>query len=312
VAIGEHRDELIDSVAEGDRVLLFGYHRDLARVTLSSVPRDGAAGTVIARHTERGEPKAPAFTSEAVYYTRNKTLYRMDRSDGNVEALAKAFSYAVGVKNGFVYGVGCDGQDADRLVRVGVRGGEVEAVVDIPRGNAAVQDGSTFRCDYRSILADDDAIYLSHWNSRRLLRVELSSHKLSVLTTKQAFVDHLHVQDGQLVFQSSKGLHRASTTRPEVVRFGEIGQGPFTFLAYGREGVYVHQGVPYGLEESTYFVPWTTAPTEKLESWRALDPHQVPPDTGIRGLAVDDECLYVARSTGAAIRILARSLGTSP
>jgi hypothetical protein len=90
----------------------------------------------------------------------------MDRADGSVTELAKSFSYAVGVKNGFVYGVACDGKDADRLVRVDVKGGEVETVVDIPCLGAVEQGVPTFKCDYRSILVDDEAAYVSHWNSR--------------------------------------------------------------------------------------------------------------------------------------------------
>ena len=55
-------------------------------------------------------------------------------------------------------------------------------------------------------------------------------------------------------------------------------------------------------------MPWSTGKPRKIEYFKASKPDEVPDDVGIRGLAADDECLYIARQLDQFVVIYARSL----
>jgi hypothetical protein len=313
VSIGTLREDLVDMVTEGDGVMLFTYQRELARFSLSRIGRDGTPATVIGRHKGLGDPKSPVLGEDATYFIRNKTLYRMPRDGGETTQLAKAFSNAIAVKGNSIYGVSCDPKNPiDHLVRIATSGGEVESLVDIERPKAQDQDGGTFPCDYRSLAADDGAVYLAHWNGRRVLRVSLADKTVTALATKRAFPSHLGIEGESILFQAADGLYRVSKTGPDATRVTELGSSPFTMVVYSGPVLFIHQSEPYQTEEWTYEVPLAGGKPKKLEFYKALEPVDTPPDVGVRGIAADDECIYTVRQLKNAQALYARRRATSP
>lgn len=308
-SIGILQEQLVDLLTQDSKVLVFAFHRELARLSLLEFHRDGTPSKALNRHTAMGEPKSPVLTSDAAYFTRNRTLYRMPRDSAPPVELAKGFSHAIAVQGGYVYGVSCDAKDPkDRLHRVSTTGGPVQSVVEIERTPPNEQDSGTFACDYRSLVADDEALYATHWNGRRVLRIGLGDQKITTLATKTAFADHLQLQGEQLYYQSSSGLHRGSKTQAGAVRIAELGVAPYGYVAYGRGSIFIHNAVPYASEEWTYELPDSTGKAKKLEHFKVINPDGIPEDVGVRGLAVDDECLYTARQLEKHIAIYARQL----
>lgn len=76
-----------------------------------------------------------------------------------------------------------------------------------------------------------------------------------------------------------------------------------------KHGVFIHATAPYATEEWTYSLPWSGGKPKQLEYWKALDPNESPVDVGIRGLAVDDGCVYTARRLQNYLAIYGRSHG---
>jgi hypothetical protein len=309
IAIGVLREELVALVPEEDQVYAFTYHRDLARVTLSRIRRDGAPLEVIGRHTALGEPKGFALTTAAAYFTRNRTLYRLSRHDGNTEELAKGFSSGIAVYGNDVYGVSCDAKKPpDHLVRIATTGGSVEPLAVIERAKGPDQDGSGAPCDYRSLAADGSAVYVASWGSRSVLAVSLAERAVRELAKRKPFPSNLHLEGEDVLFQAAGGIFRTAKSDAHTERVTDLGSAPFALVAYSDQGLYIHEGKAYVEEEWTYALPWSTGKAERIEYYRLLKPDDVTgPGVGIRGIAVDDECIYTARQVESHIELYARS-----
>jgi hypothetical protein len=309
VTLGILREEIVDLVTEGDSVFAFGFHRNLARFSTIRYRRDGRNPAVVGRHTGPGEPKSPQLESDAVYFLRNRNLFRMPRSGEVTTELAKKFSNTIAVQGGFVYGVSCDPkQPVDHLIRIRTKGGDVETLVDFERKASKQTEQGTSRCDYRSLVVEDGAAYVAHWNGRRLLRISLGDKTVLDLAPRKEFADHLRLLGDHVLFQAGGGVYRVPKITPAPERVTELGKSPFAYYAPTTEALYIHDSVPYMPEEWTYEVPWSTGKPKKIEYFKASKPDEVPPDVGIRGLAADDECLYIARQLDQFVVIYARSL----
>ena len=309
VSIGALGEELVDLATEDGSVFAFGFHRNLARFSATRYHRDGTTPAVVGRHTGPGEPKSPQLATDAVYFLRNRNLFRMPRSGEATTELAHKFSNAIAVQGGFVYGVSCEPKrPVDHLIRISTTGGDVETLVDFDRSASKETDQGTTGCDYRSLIVEDGTAYVAHWNGRRLLRISIGSKMVLDLAPKKEFVDHLRLLGDHLLFQAGGGVYRVSKTTPDANRVTELGKSPFSFYAPTTGALFIHDGMPYMPEEWTYEVSWSTGKAKKIERFKALKPDETPPDVGIRGLAVDDECLYIARQVDKYTTIYARVL----
>jgi hypothetical protein len=308
VSIATLREAVVELFPERDSVFAVTYHQELARVTLLRVRRDGSSSDVIGRHTALGEPKSPVLTADAAYFLRNQSLYRMSRSDGATVALAKGFVGSIAVQGSYVYGFECDAKKPpDHLQRVSTQGGAVERLAELPRAKDPDRDASGAICDYHSALADGAAVYAANWNSRQVLRIAISDGTVLALATKKPFPSELAFDGDDILFQAAGGLYRVNKAQADATRVSELGSAPFTLVAHAGPVTYIHQSEPYMPEEWTYELVRATGKQKKLELYRAIDATETPPDTGVRGLAVDDECLYTARQLKSGLALYARS-----
>jgi len=308
VSIAQLQEDLVDMTPESDHVLLLTFHPGLGRVTLTRVRRDGSSKDVVSRQSGVGEPKPPTWAPDAVYFTRQRNLYRMPRAGGDSVLVAKGFSYSVAVAGGYAYGVICDAKKSfDRLVRVTVSGGNVEPFAEIEHTKPPEQDPGTFACNYSSLVADDKAVYLTHWNGRRVLRVDLESRATTTLAIRASYPSDLYLEDVNLVFRASGGVYRGSKTEANAVLITDLGSAPFTMVAYDPKALFTHQSDPYATEECTYEVSWSTGKSNKRDCFKAERPDEFPPDVGVRGIAVDGECIYTMRKHQKYTALYARS-----
>ena len=311
VTIGILRETIVDMETEGDSIFVFGFHRGLARLSLIQYRRDGTPPTVIARHTALGEPKGPVLMPEAAYYTRNKTLYRMPRGGGDVVELAKGFSYEIAVHGGYVYGVSCDAKrPTDQLNRVSTNGGPVEVLADIDHVKPEQQTAGTFYCDYHSLAADDAAVYVTHWNELRVLRISLVDRSVTTLATRAIFPSSLYLQGDEIFFQGGSGVYRCSKTKADAQRVTELGGSPWSSVLYTAKGLVIYEPAPaggYARDAWIYEVPWATGKAQKVQYFKLLKPDEFPPSLGVLGFSADDECIYYARDLEKYIVLYARS-----
>jgi hypothetical protein len=232
----------------------------------------------------------------------------MPRAGGESVLVAKGFSYSVAVAGGYAYGVTCDAKKSfDTLVRVTVSGGNVEPFAEIEHTKPPEQDPGTFACNYSSLVADDKAVYLTHWNGRRVLRVDLESRATTTLAIRASYPSDLYLEDVNLVFRASGGVYRGSKTEANAVLITDLGSAPFTMVVYDPKALFTHQSDPYATEECTYEVSWSTGKSHKRDCFKAERPDEFPPDVGVRGIAVDDECIYTMRKHQKYTALYARS-----
>ena len=308
VSIAQFQEDLVDMTPEFDHVLVLTFHPGLGRVTLTRVRRDGSSKDVVSRQSGVGEPKPPTWAPDAVYFTRQRNLYRMPLAGGESVLVAKGFSYSVAVGGGYAYGVTCDAKKSfDSLVRVAVGGGNLEPFADIEHTKPAEQDPGTFVCNYGSLVVDDKAVYLTHWNGRRVLRVDLESRATTSLAIKASYPSDLYLEDANLLFRASGGVYRTSKTEANAVRVTNLGSAPFTMVAYDSKALFTHESDPYATEECTYEVSSVTGKANKRDCFKAERPDEFPPDVGVRGIAVDDECIYTMRKHQKYTALYARS-----
>jgi hypothetical protein len=68
---------------------------------------------------------------------------------------------------------------------------------------------------------------------------------------------------------------------------------------------WIDQAEAYSIEERIYRLPRGGGPPREVQRFKALDPNEAPADTGVDGIAVDDECVYIARHQSGYSAILA-------
>lgn len=304
----EAQVELTDLVVEGDHVVAMYYLQSLTKFTVTRYRRDGAPASVVGFHNGLGVPRSPILTADAIYFTRNRTLFRMQRANGEVTELVKGFSHGIGVQAGYVHGFDCDAKKPiDRLQRILASGGNVEFLAEIERNAPADRDLGQRNCDYRNFISDGSFIYAAHWNGRRIVRYSLTDRTLQEFVTKKPYPTGLSFVEDDVVFQSATGVHRCTKTSANPTRITELGKSPFSFIAVSGTGLIIHDIQPYTWEDWTYELPWSTGKARKIEYFKTPTEDSTG-DAGFRGLAVDGECIYLARQLEKSLVIYARSL----
>ncbi len=309
IPVGDTFEPLLDLIPENGYVVAATYFHRLAKFTVTRLRRDGAPAVVVGSQTALGEPRSPVLTEDAVYFTRNRTLWRISRQGGEVTELAKGFSQGIGVEAGYIYGIDCDPKKPiDRMQRIAVGGGAIESLVEFDRKADATNDLGQRDCDYRSFISDGQALYAAHWNGRRIVRYSLADRTVHEFINKKPYPSRLHFVASDLVFQAATGIFRSPKASAEVKRVTELGQAPYGFIAANEQYLVIHDGIPYSPDEWTYILPWSTGKARKAEYFKALNPDETPPDTGVCGVALDDECFYEARQFKTSLVIYSRSL----
>jgi len=300
--------EIVDLVVESAHVVALLYRPDLARFAMAQYRRDGGPVSIVGSHTGLGVPLSPIVLPDAVYFTRNRALFRMLRANGEVTELAKGFSYGIAIEAGYVYGFNCDAKmQIDRLRRISSSGGEIEALATIDRNVTEAMNSGQRNCDYRHLISDSKSIYAAHWNGRRIVRYSLADRTMQAYVTKLPYPMGLNFVGDDIVFQAADGIHRCSKASPNTTRITELGQSPFAFIAVSGTGLVIQGSKPYINEDWMYELPWSTGKPRKLEHFERVT-DQPGGDIGIRGLAIDSECIYVARQLQNSLVIYARSL----
>jgi hypothetical protein len=300
--------EVVDLVVEGDHVVAMYYLQSLTRFTVTRYRRDGAPASVVGFHKGLGPPRSPILTADAVYFTRNRTLFRMLRTSGEVTELAKAFSHGIGIQAGYVYGFDCDAKKPiDRFQRILASGGNLESLAEIERNAPTDRDLGQRDCDYRSLISDGSSIYAAHWNGRRIVRYSLADHAMQEFVNKKPYPMGLNFVGDDVVFQSATGVYRASKTAANATQITELGKSPFAMVAVSAAGLIIHDIQPYTWEEWTYDLPWSTGKPLKIEYFKASKDDSTG-DVGFRGLTIDAECIYLARQLQKSLVIYARKL----
>jgi hypothetical protein len=294
VTIGSQRETLEDFVARYASVYVFSFYPELARSTLLRIPRDGTAVQVIGRYTGLGEPKGFVLTSDAGYFTLKRNVIRMELQGGEPRIVAKEFSTKIAAFGEFIYGVRCAKKGhTDHLVRVSNRGGEPEELAAIERVPPRSAGGRA-DCDYDYLAVDSSSVFISDWGGQRLLVISQRDMSVRELVTRKAWPMKIVLEPEHVVYQATGGLFRVARAGGDPVKLTEAGGSPFPRFDVDANDFWVDHVTPYTWHEAIYRVPRNGGEAKRVELFPVSDGPDNRDDT-VDGIAVDDECLYLAR-----------------
>jgi len=275
---------------------LFALHFNerMRRATLTRILRDGSSRTKVAHHDGPSEPKSFSLTQDAAYFTRQTNVFRANLSTGETQEVLHSFSEAIAIAGEFVYGIACGkGAASDTLVRASWRGGEREPLADLPHVPVNRRASGSGACDYHYLAVAGDVVFISDWAGRRILSVLLPEKTMHVVAQSGSYPMRITLEPNSIVYQAEGGLYRVERGGGNAVRLAELAQTPFTtYTFYGHE-FWINQSEAYTDTVWIYRLADANGTPRKVIPFKAYEGCPYPCDI-TDGIAVDDECLYVA------------------
>ena len=293
--LGTVRGRVMGMEAHEGNLFLLHFEEDLRRASLTRIARDGSSRQKISHHDGPSEPKSFMMTSDAAYFTRKTHVIRMSLSSGEAKEVIHGFAEAITVAGDFVYGVSCGskGAIADTLVRVSLVTGSRESFAELPHVPTNKRASSSDACDYHFLAVDGDTVFISDWAGRRILSASLRDKSMSVVTHAGSYPMRITLEPETIVYQAEGGLYRVPRAGGESTRLADLANTPFTNYAYDGLEYWINQSVAYTDEVWIYRLGQAAANPHKVLKFKGYKDCSYPCEI-TDGIAVDDECLYVA------------------
>jgi len=307
VSLTTIREPVLELAASDSAVYVLSSQAQLRRVTLTRVPRDGSPSSIVARHLGPSEPKSLKIARDAAYFTRSRNIFRVNLADGEIKEIAPSLAEVITVFGEYIFAVRCEKKaPVDYLVRVSTKGGTPESIAELPRVPADQRASGSPACEIGYLAADAHSVFISDWAGRRVLAVSLQDRSARVLSHAKSFPSRIELETDTIVFQAQTGLFRVPRVGGGEVRLSEFANAPFARYVSDTNDFWIDQVEPYAPNEHLYRMPRPGGKAKSLEVFPPTDPQALYPITFIDGLALDDECVYVARHYETFATILAR------
>lgn len=293
VAIGSRGGIASGITARNGKVYVLSYEG--AKASLVAMPRDGGKATVVGSAMLAQSPLELHVDDRAAYFLSGKKLYSIALGgDGKAVEREKDLAPALAVHGESVYAMRCGKPDA--LLKLPREGGEAKALAEFPR-----KPGT--KCDYQSIAVDDKTAFVGDWSSRRIFSVDLASGALGTVVEKQAFLGDIAVGKEQLEFQASTGILRVPRAGGAPTSITNYGSTPFESIVWDERDFYILHTEAYAVRDTLVRIPRAGGKLEELEFWKVSD---VTTGGGRAGIALDEQCVYVAQNGNGFLEVLAR------
>jgi hypothetical protein len=293
VAIGSRGGSVSGMTAKNGKVYVFAYEG--AKASLVAIPRDGSKATVVGSAMLASNPLQLTVDEQTAYFLSSKKLYSLALAgDGKAVEREKDLAPLLAVQGDSVYAMRCGKPDV--LLRIPRAGGEAKSLAEFPR-----KPGT--KCDYQSIAVDEKTAFVGDWSSRRIHAVDLVSGALSTVVEKQAFLGDIVVGKDQLEFQASTGIlrvPRAGGTATSITNYGAM---PFESVVWDDRDFYILHTEAYAVRDTLVRIPRAGGKLEELEFWKVSD---VTTGGGRAGIAMDEQCIYIAQQGSGFLEVLAR------
>jgi hypothetical protein len=293
VAIGSRGGRASGITARAGKVYVFAFEG--AKATLVAMPRDGAKAQSVGSVILNNPPTDLVVDERAAYFVAGKKLQSLLLTgDGKSMELARDLAPALAVRGEAVYAVRCGKPDA--LVTIPRAGGEAKVIAEIPQ-----KPGT--KCEYKSMAVDDKTVVVGDWSSRRIFAVDLASGTLSTLVEKQAFLGSIALESDRVEFQASTGILSVPRTGGTAKSITTYGATPFESVVWDERDFYVLHTEAYAVRDTLVRIPRAGGKLEELEFWKVSD---VTSGGGRAGVAIDEQCVYVAQNGNDFLEVLAR------
>jgi hypothetical protein len=293
VGIGVGPDERLQMHAEGGYVYLLSYLDVMARVRWSRVSRGGGQLEQIAEVKRLGSPSALVARDGAAYYTQAGTLFKLGPERGASLALYEPAHSPPALHGDRLFFVECDKKGkADYLKEISVAGGPVQTLAELPHPPGK-------RCEYPSVVADERDVILADWKGQRVVAVSRKDGSQRTLISKRGFPQSLSLEADAVTFLSARGLERVDRDggAPVGLLDNEQVAAPFSHVILRDREYWVADWIAYMPTDHLFRLPYAGGKPQTVASFEQSSPvDSSPTDHFLSGFAVDDECVYWART----------------
>lgn len=292
-SIGLGPDEQLQMHAEDGYVYLLSYLDVMARVRWSRISRSGGQLEQIAEVKRLGLPSTLTSRDGAAYYTQSGTLFKLGPELGASQTLSESAHSPPALYADHLFFVECDKKGkADYLQEIPVTGGPARTLAEFahPPGK---------RCEYPSLVADARDVIVADWKGQRVVAVSRKDGSQRTLLTKRGFPQSLILEDNAVTLLSSRGLERIARDGGATVELldSEQAAAPFSHVTLNNGEYWVADWIPYMPTDHLFRLPYAGGKAQSVVSFSQASPvDSSPTDRFLAGFAVDDECVYWART----------------
>ncbi len=274
----------------GDTLFALAYHHALARTSLTRVRRDGQGLQRLGQFGGLGPVASFQLFEDRVHFWRKGAVLRVDPGSGGAVPIAERVARPFVVEKRGLFVLRCgDVEHPDELLRVDPRDGEQTLAV-MPARNP----GS--HCGFRYLTVDETTAFVSDWTTRRIYRVMLDTGAVDVLVDRQSFPLRSFVEPRSLVFHSADGLYRVRRDGSELTQLSKLGSVPYSTVVSDGDDFWMYSSIRYTDVHGLYRVPPSGGSGERVPTFEPFLRNDPLHDAGFVDLAVDDQCVYFARS----------------
>ena len=304
-SLGSVQGRVIDLQAQDASLFVLGFEDGLRRATLMKISRDGSSRVKVAHHDGPSEPKSLIMTNDAAYFTRKTHVIRIGLATGDTKEVIHGFTEAIAVSGAFVYGVSCGpSSTADTLVRVSLTTGNREAIAELPHVPVNRRASGSPVCDYHFLSVDNNTVFISDWAGRRIVSVSMLEKLMREVARTDSYPTKIILEPDTIVYQAKDGLHRIARTGGRSEQLAELANTPdATYVDDGRE-FWINQDEAYTDATWVYRLAHAAGKPRKVLQFKGYKDCTYPCAI-LDGIAVDDECLYVAHREEATVSLFA-------
>jgi len=275
---------------QGDEIYALGYHHALAKTTLTRVRRDGKKVDKLGHFGGLGPVASFTLFDSNAYFWRKQSVFRVDPGSGSAVPVAERVARPFVVDDRGLFGLRCgDAEHPDELLRIDLRDGE-QTIAVMP----AREPGRS--CGYRYLSIGAETAFVSDWTTRRIYRVVLASGAVDVLVADKSYPLRLFAESAHLVFHAADGLYRVRDDGTELKQLSEIGKVPYSTVVTDGTDFWVYSAIRFTNVHGLYQVPIAGGASRRVPTFEPFSKKDPLYEAGFVDLAVDDECLYFARS----------------
>lgn len=299
VSLGAQAGEFGALALRAGSVYLVTFSVPAATATLKRIGRDGEGARVV------GHSKGPGrvvgnlvVDDEAAYFVHGKSLVKIPLAGGPSTTLRQGVIRPIALAEDSLWFVHCNSTEAqDQLMSLPRAGGEPSARASWPRRPGGKG------CQYGDLVITPDDFFFDDWTTRRVLAVSRKDGALRELATKMPFPGRIAMEPTDLVFQANGGLFRVPKSGGAAKHISDWGATPFHYFAWDGAEFFVFNGEAYGMRHTLLQIPLIGGRGKEIEWFQVKD---VVMGSGVGDIAVDDSCVYLAKSAEGYSEVLAR------
>lgn len=285
-------------------VYLLAFDQPAARATLKRVGRDGEGAKVIGHSKSPGRISGLVVDDGAAYFVHGKALVKLPFAGGEATTLRQDVIRPIALAENALWYVECNsGEKKDQLMSLPTGGGEPTVRASWPRTTPGKG------CQYGDVVVTAEDAFVDDWTSRRVLKIARQDGAVRELASKMPFPIRIAVEASDVVFQASGGLFRVPKAGGEAKKISDLGSTPFHFFAWDDAQFFVFNGEAYGMRHILSQLPKSGGRGKEIEWFQVKD---VVMGSGVTDIAVDDSCIYLAKTGDAYVEVLAKPKPAAP